>query len=399
MGRKIAYISDFGIIGSGYSTLSIPLCQGLSERGHDVKAIALAYNGQQHPYGFSMIPANDFREVVGIANNLHGGWGIDVLVGALDIPKQVPLLKNLQPLSLPYIGIFPVEAGPLCFDWAMGLMGMNKRLVISQFGTDECTKKGVPAEYIELGIDVESWRLPLEEERDNLRNSFGFDDDTFVVLTVADNHERKNLSKSMKMFANFLYDYEFPYSPDGPTNIELIRENNLQVKIDAQYILVTRENCPVGWNLGNMAQDLGISQNFRIFERGLDFKKLWAMYAVADAFLLASKAEGLGLPLLEAMAVGVPTIATNCTAIRELLSDGRGFLIDYDYVHTDPFGNGNRYWTNIRHGAFLLNYVYKFRNQPGVLDVTVKARKYVESRKWDTAVDTLDKAITDIFDE
>ena len=30
--------------------------------------------------------------------------------------------------------------------------------------------------------------------------------------------------------------------------------------------------------------------------------------------------------------------------MKELLVDGRGFLIDHEYLHVDPFGDGHRYW-------------------------------------------------------
>jgi glycosyltransferase involved in cell wall biosynthesis len=80
---------------------------------------------------------------------------------------------------------------------------------------------------------------------------------------------------------------------------------------------VTREHNPVGWKLRDYAQEIGISENFMIFERGMSHRDLWVTYAISDVFLLPSKAEGLGMPLLEAMAVGIPCIATNCAIVRE----------------------------------------------------------------------------------
>jgi glycosyltransferase involved in cell wall biosynthesis len=137
---------------------------------------------------------------------------------------------------------------------------------------------------------------------------------------------------------------------------------------------------------------LGINPSLLIFERGLPFKKLWVMYAISDCFLLASKAEGLGLPLLEAMAVGVPCLATNCTAIAELLADGRGSLIEYEYTHIDPFGNANRYWASREDGARKLAQMYETRD----VDRTSKARAYAESRTWDIAIEQLNNVIEEL---
>jgi len=119
----------------------------------------------------------------------------------------------------------------------------------------------------------------------------------------------------------------------------------------------------------------------------MSFKELWSLYAVADVFLLASKAEGLGLPLLEAMACGVPVIGTNCTAVAEVLGDGRGLLLDYDYVQRDPFGNCRRYHASREHGVELLEQVYKEKPD------AQKALEYVKSRSWQNAINQINEYI------
>jgi glycosyltransferase involved in cell wall biosynthesis len=222
------------------------------------------------------------------------------------------------------------------------------------------------AEHLQIGIDTNKWRVPSKEEKQELRKEYGIDEDTFVVLTVADNQERKNLSRSMQIFAGF----------------------NKKVK-NSKYILVTRENSFVGWKLRDLAQVLKINDKFNIYERGMFFEELWKLYAISDAFLLTSKAEGLGMPLLESMATGVPCLATNCTAIAEVLADGRGILIDADYSYVDPFGNGNRYFCSLKDGIKKLLGLYNGEYP----DVIGKARKYVEARDWSITVGQMDKAV------
>ncbi|HET7340868.1 MAG TPA: glycosyltransferase family 4 protein [Methylomirabilota bacterium] len=58
-------------------------------------------------------------------------------------------------------------------------------------------------------------------------------------------------------------------------------------------------------------------------------ERLPALYAEADAFVLASFTEGHPKVLLEAMAAGVPCLASNCEGNRSLVSDGvTGLLFD-----------------------------------------------------------------------
>ena len=53
------------------------------------------------------------------------------------------------------------------------------------------------------------------------------------------------------------------------------------------------------------------------------------MYGSADVFVLASFTEGHPKVLLEAMACGIPCVASDCTGNRSLVTDGRtGLLFD-----------------------------------------------------------------------
>src|SRR5260370_15511421 len=61
-------------------------------------------------------------------------------------------------------------------------------------------------------------------------------------------------------------------------------------------------------------------------QKGLDKVKLNEIYNLFDVMVLHTAGEGFGLPILEAMAAGVPVIATDYSSCVELL-DGRGELI------------------------------------------------------------------------
>lgn len=68
--------------------------------------------------------------------------------------------------------------------------------------------------------------------------------------------------------------------------------------------------------------------DYRVFPTNDELKYI---YASCDAWLFASRTEGFGLPILEAMACRTPVIATPAGAAPELVSaEGGGVLVDHE---------------------------------------------------------------------
>ena len=68
-------------------------------------------------------------------------------------------------------------------------------------------------------------------------------------------------------------------------------------------------------------------QTATFFSGYLQGEALASAYASADLFVLPSETETLGLVLLEAMACGLPTIASEATAGPDVLTDSCGRLL------------------------------------------------------------------------
>lgn len=380
---KICWLSDFDIRGSGYRNISVPLCNGLVKLGHEVKASAFGYQGQEHNELFSLLPAKNLRETAAITQNLFNLWHFDIFVMAMDIPIQEQILAHMTNRPFKYVGLFAIEADPLCQSWAMVLMQMDKRFMISRFGVDEAKKVGVDGINIEVGIDTSAWKQATKDEKIQLRKSLGIPEDAFVVLTVADNQERKHLSAGIEIVSKFHKEV-----PEANT----------------YYLMVTREHNMVGWKLRDLAQTFGISDRLLIYERGMSHKQLWSMYAMSDVFFLPSKAEGLGMPMLEAMAVGIPCMATDCTGMHELLYPDRGILVPHAYSYIDPFGNGNRYLIDKDLAVECMKAVYfsyYWKNNPEdnlVSNIVKNARKFVEKRTWEKSVNIFNDGLRSMFE-
>jgi len=78
-----------------------------------------------------------------------------------------------------------------------------------------------------------------------------------------------------------------------------------------------------------MAPDAPLS-HIIILKDELPLQDLPRLYAGADCFVLASRGEGWGRPHIEAMAMGVPTMATNWSGNTEFMKEHNSFLIPID---------------------------------------------------------------------
>ncbi|GAB7191084.1 glycosyltransferase family 1 protein [Kineococcus sp. NUM-3379] len=78
-------------------------------------------------------------------------------------------------------------------------------------------------------------------------------------------------------------------------------------------------------------RELGLSSRV-VHLQGISDGELMALYAGAHAFVYPSAVEGFGLPLLEAMAAGVPVVASDIPVFREVGGDAALFVPPGDPV-------------------------------------------------------------------
>jgi glycosyltransferase involved in cell wall biosynthesis len=371
MSKKILVITDMDTVGSGYKHICVPLFTELMKLDeYDIKVLGFMYQGEEHTYPFSVIPAVTIEEVATMGTNLIHMWNPDVIIVGMDLPIQSRLFETFAPFKKKYIAITPLENGPLCMTWAVPLFNMDGVFFISQLGTDEAHKVGVAkAEHLQVGVDTVSWHPATPNEKEQLRDGLGIPQDAFVVLTVADNQERKNLW----------------------AGLSAIGQLKKLVTRPIKYVIVTREQNPYGYKLRDLAIAEGVNQEYTPFERGMPQKDLWALYAVADVYLQPSKAEGLGLPVLDAMCMKIPVVATDTGAMRELL-DGRGFLIQGEYEMIDVWGNSKRVMIDRANVANTLQLI-SMGEIPIPQDIPYE---YVSKRTWDIPARQLHNKIVEI---
>ncbi|MGZ4850752.1 MAG: glycosyltransferase family 4 protein [Candidatus Bathyarchaeia archaeon] len=192
-------------------------------------------------------------------------------------------------------------------DLAVGketLKEADKIITVSNATKDYVLSLGAKPAKVKVmynGVDLERFR-PLAGKREEMRRKLGIPRGATVAIT----------------FRRLVY-------KNGIDT--LIECANIAVKKNPNIIFLAVGKGPDQGSVQMRTQQLGIENNFKLTGFVTD-ADLALYYNVADFFVLPSKSgEGLPLVALEAMACGLPVIATNVGGISEILMDDRGRLV------------------------------------------------------------------------
>jgi len=167
-------------------------------------------------------------------------------------------------------------------------------LLITINGEDYARAKRFPAKQTVLvegvGIDLSRFSAPVD--RSAVRDALALDDDDSVVITVGEHIPRKNHETCLRAVAAL----------PGVTLL-FCGVGELSESLQAQ------------------AKELGIDERVRF----LGFRQdVPALLAASDVFLFPSFQEGLPVSLMEAMAAGLPCVASSVRGNIDLIDVGEG---------------------------------------------------------------------------
>uniref|UniRef100_A0A6B2LGN6 Glycosyl transferase family 1 domain-containing protein n=1 Tax=Arcella intermedia TaxID=1963864 RepID=A0A6B2LGN6_9EUKA len=89
------------------------------------------------------------------------------------------------------------------------------------------------------------------------------------------------------------------------------------------------------------------------------------LFKAADAFVLPSRGEGWGLPVMEAMAMALPTISTNWSGPTDFLSNEVGYLVPVSemILHEDWKTTGKLAQPSVVHLKEIMREVFTKRKE------------------------------------
>lgn len=95
-----------------------------------------------------------------------------------------------------------------------------------------------------------------------------------------------------------------------------------------------------------------------------------------------SHGEGWGIPLMEAMSMGLPTMAVNWSGHLEYMNAENSYLFDYS-ITNEGTSNPHHQWATVEKTSVIDKLRYVYENQQEAKQKGQKARQDIVSH-WDT---------------
>lgn len=160
--------------------------------------------------------------------------------------------------------------------------------------------------YLPHAVNTELYKPATADEKAEIRKKIGFSPNDFVISCVAHNQQRKMLARLIRAFKLF--------SEDKP---------------NAKLFMHTQVKDFSGWDLPQIIGDWGLTEKVMLTDKSAKMigdvhvspKMLREYYCMSDVHAISSGGEGFGVPMVEAMACGLPNVAPAYTTPKEFLCD------------------------------------------------------------------------------
>jgi len=321
MNEKILYFSE-GSQNSGFGQCARSISRGLAKAGFDTYLVAWGYKLDEilNLDGYKIIPFGDHppaqHSPFTLSNIYQQINPVDGIITQWDTRMGLDWWGRIKrpgswinyPVIDGYVWDMENTQTKWASNWVEFMKGADKTVAMSEFGAKVLKANGIESTTISHGVDTSHFTPLNDTQKAQIRKSVGIPEDAIVVGDVFKNMMRKLPDKFLQMIALL--------HKKNPKIVGLIHSNLDQGE----------------FNVGLFAKDYGLTPNKDIFfgQAGIASQQMPVVYNAMDIFLHPGGiGEGFGLPVIEAMACGVPVVAPKATTMPEILDNGNaGVLFD-----------------------------------------------------------------------
>ena len=384
--KKLLITADSPILTTGLSRCVRELANSLVNK-YEIRIAGWHHTPTAHPFPFHIYPLSKAHHEE--PRQLHFAFtdfNPDLYLGIGDLWdffETAPIIREYRTKAKIFGSVFwlTVDGENLHPSWISTVQAVDKVAVFSKFGQKILKDwSNMDTLVVYPGIDQNTFKVL---DRELVYSKTRLDPRTnMIFLIVSQNTDRKAIPLALEGFSRFARDKE-----------------------DVFLIVATDPRDQNGYELWNMVRKFGVDKKVAISQNcnpksGMADAKLNLLYNIATALISTSIGEGYGMFFNEAMINGVVPIATNYSTPPEILSDGRGLLIDVAAFLYGAYGL-KRAIISLDSLVNQLNILYSDwkGSRQLITQMSEKCKAHAQMLTWDKTVQQLDGLLTESFEK
>lgn len=264
------------------------------------------------------------------------------------------------------IGFTMLETSGIPREWVRQCNMMDEVWVPSAFNVETFRNSGVtvPIHVMPLGINPDFYHPDIAGYKEH---------DRFTFLSVFEWGERKAPEVLLRAFSKAFT------KKDDVVLICKVMNNDGSLNVENEIRKL---------NLSEDAPEIIVLYNTKFADCQMP-----TLYKSADCFVLPTRGEGWGMPILEAMACGLPTIATNWSSQVDFFHAANGYPVDVkSLIRADakcPYYEGFE-WADPSEEHLIYQMRYVYEHQKEAKEKGLKASHEVRSKwTWQNAAEKI----------
>ncbi|MGI8731121.1 MAG: methyltransferase domain-containing protein [Solirubrobacteraceae bacterium] len=166
----------------------------------------------------------------------------------------------------------------------------------------------------------------------------------------------------------FLFDFYSTLARKNPDGLVAAFTRAFEPGEGPQLVLKSHNGDYKPERLAQLVDTIGDRLDIRVIDRYLADSEMAALMARADCYVSLHRAEGFGLTLGEAMALGKPVIATGFSANLDFMTEENSYLVRHSETAVGPEGenypaHGTWAEPDLEHAAELMRHVWEQREE------------------------------------